>query len=192
MAANYSWAFTTVGQGAGAWQPISTIGAPSAGGAHTAVWTGTEMIVWGDRYSLAEPQLGARYSPATDTWTAMTNVGAPSERVGHVAVWTGNEMIVCSIWDDAEYDLAENFGGHPEAEFGKEQLRLNYRQDRLQQGDQDDAGDGADVASPSAEHIGAAEHDRGDRRQEVGIAHRLVRALGPTGEQHAAKRGARA
>jgi hypothetical protein len=94
MAANYSWAFTTAGQGAGAWQPISTTGAPSAGGSHTSVWTGTEMIVWGDRYSLAEPQLGARYSPATDTWTAMTNVGAPSERVGHVAVWTGNEMIV--------------------------------------------------------------------------------------------------
>jgi hypothetical protein len=33
--------------GTGAWTALSTMGAPSARYAHTAVWTGTEMIVWG-------------------------------------------------------------------------------------------------------------------------------------------------
>jgi N-acetylneuraminic acid mutarotase len=61
---------------------------------HTAVWTGTEMIIWGGRNeSLLNS--GSRYSPATDTWTALPIGSAcPSERYSHSAVWTGSEMII--------------------------------------------------------------------------------------------------
>lgn len=64
---------------------------------HTAVWTGSVMIVWGGLYELDSQVLfntGGRYDPATDTWTATSTLGAPTGRCGHVAVWTGNVMIV--------------------------------------------------------------------------------------------------
>lgn len=57
----------------------------------TAVWTGSEMIVWGGRGAAG---YGGLYDPATDTWSFTTEVGAPAAREGHTAVWTGTEMIV--------------------------------------------------------------------------------------------------
>jgi N-acetylneuraminic acid mutarotase len=62
---------------------------------HTAVWTGTEMIVWGGtRDGLFNLNTGGRYNPATDTWIDTSTAGAPLARSGHTAVWTGTEMIV--------------------------------------------------------------------------------------------------
>src|SRR5439155_13216436 len=87
------------------WAPISGVGAPSRRHDHTAVWTGSEMIVWGG-YSLMfsgafcmNPSTtyyndGARYNPGTDTWTPVSTTGAPSVRLYHTAVWTGSSMIV--------------------------------------------------------------------------------------------------
>ncbi len=66
---------------------------PEARSGATAVWTGSEMILWGGR-SQFPLNTGSRYDPLTDTWTAMTLVGAPSPRSGHSAVWTGRELIV--------------------------------------------------------------------------------------------------
>jgi hypothetical protein len=60
---------------------------------HTAVWTGTEMIVWGG-FNGASTEAGFSYDPSTDVWTRITAEGAPSARAGHTAVWTGTEMIV--------------------------------------------------------------------------------------------------
>jgi uncharacterized delta-60 repeat protein len=74
------------------WTPISTTNAPSARGVHTAVWTGSEMIVWGGYYSSAL-NTGGRYNPTTDTWIATNIYNAPA-RENHTAVWTGSEMIV--------------------------------------------------------------------------------------------------
>lgn len=61
---------------------------------HTAVWTGTEMIVWGGHDGYRELGDGRRYDPVTDTWTAVSVVGAPAGRYYHVAVWTGSEMVI--------------------------------------------------------------------------------------------------
>ncbi|MEE4304355.1 MAG: LamG-like jellyroll fold domain-containing protein, partial [Wenzhouxiangella sp.] len=63
---------------------------------HTAVWTGSEMIVWGGRDAdfdyLDE---GLRYNAATDSWTATAfSPQEPTPRVYHSAVWTGSEMII--------------------------------------------------------------------------------------------------
>lgn len=76
------------------WQPISAAGAPSPRYDHSAVWAGTEMIVWGGAGDSVIVSDGARYNPLTDRWTAITNAGAPSARYGHVAVWTGSKMII--------------------------------------------------------------------------------------------------
>lgn len=91
------------------WAATSVVGAPNPRFGHTAVWTGTEMIIWGgleDPYETATPlNTGGRYSPATDTWTATSMVDAPSPRLDHTAVWTGTEMIVWGGRGET--------GGHP-------------------------------------------------------------------------------
>ena len=72
------------------WAATSTTNAPTGRYLHRAVWTGTEMIVWGGNYS----NTGGRYNPETDSWMATTTTNAPTGRVYHTAVWTGTEMIV--------------------------------------------------------------------------------------------------
>src|SRR5882757_397634 len=77
------------------WTATSTTNAPAARSAHTAVWTGSEMIVWGgvdiNGFYLSS---GGRYDPSTDSWTATSTTDAPDGREFHTAVWTGTEMIV--------------------------------------------------------------------------------------------------
>ena len=76
-----------------AWTSINIDNAPAARAYHTAVWTGSEMIIWGG----ADPfvmNTGAKYSPSTDNWVATTTTNAPAARALHTAVWTGSEMIV--------------------------------------------------------------------------------------------------
>ena len=75
------------------WTATSITNAPAARGSHTAVWTGSEMIVWGG-YGGSSFNTGGRYDPSTDSWTSTSTANAPSARNGHTAVWTGNEMIV--------------------------------------------------------------------------------------------------
>ncbi len=79
------------------WQPTLT-DLPSARSEAVAVWTGTEMIVWGGNSGKRE-DTGGRYNPATDTWTATALTPAtPSIRIRSSAVWTGTEMIVWGGW----------------------------------------------------------------------------------------------
>ncbi|PYK00107.1 MAG: hypothetical protein DME23_08145 [Verrucomicrobia bacterium] len=63
---------------------------------HSAVWTGSEMIVWGGLQFGMSGNLntGAIYNPVTDTWNPIATKNAPTARMGHTAVWTGSEMIV--------------------------------------------------------------------------------------------------
>jgi N-acetylneuraminic acid mutarotase len=81
------------------WRQVPSGAAPDARSGHTAVWTGTEMIVWGGFTEALETNTGGRYDPATDTWRP-TSLGpdVPAPRSEHTAVWTGTEMIV---WGDA-------------------------------------------------------------------------------------------
>ncbi len=74
---------------------------------HTAVWTGSEMIIWGG-YNGHSLNTGGRYNPSTDTWLGVSS-GAPAVRFGHTAVWTGSEMIVWGGTDDSSNEL--NTGG---------------------------------------------------------------------------------
>jgi hypothetical protein len=66
-----------------AWAATNTTGAPSARTFHTAVWTGSEMIVWGGSTDINSPlttrlNTGGRYNPATDVWTATNTTGSPT------------------------------------------------------------------------------------------------------------------
>jgi N-acetylneuraminic acid mutarotase len=76
------------------WTATSTTGAPAQRSYHTAVWTGTEMIIWGGANGNGRLNTGGRYSPSTDSWVATTTADAPDKRSDHTAVWTGTEMII--------------------------------------------------------------------------------------------------
>jgi N-acetylneuraminic acid mutarotase len=98
-----AFSFQTLGDGArynpqtDTWSPITTVGAPNARFDHTAVWTGTEMIIWGGSSCTGcngEVATGARYNPVTDTWVPTSATAAPSARDKHTTVWTGSSMIV--------------------------------------------------------------------------------------------------
>jgi N-acetylneuraminic acid mutarotase len=77
------------------WTLISRDGAPSPRHDHVAVWTGSEMIVWGGNdpdgtFSAS----GGRYDPATDTWRPLPPSEIPQGLITKSAFWTGSEMII--------------------------------------------------------------------------------------------------
>ncbi len=71
---------------------------------HSAVWTGTEMIVWGGQGNSSGfgygRNNGAAYNMTADTWrlinqsTIPSGLGSTNGRFDHTAVWTGSAMIV--------------------------------------------------------------------------------------------------
>src|SRR5207245_1695738 len=90
-AADASYTLPTISDGAACsddmWTPTSTTNAPRARAGHTAVWTGSEMIVWGGGASgPTYLNTGGRYTPSTDSWTATSTTNAPDARAGHTAV----------------------------------------------------------------------------------------------------------
>lgn len=87
-----------------AWVKLPTGGAPSARNLHTAVWTGTDMIIWGGRTGAGqETNTGYKYNPASNSWSAISNSGAPIKRHSHKAIWTGTEMIVWGGFGSGAY-----------------------------------------------------------------------------------------
>jgi N-acetylneuraminic acid mutarotase len=90
------------------WASTSITSAPDGRQFHTAVWTGSEMIVWGGFASGGYSNAGGRYNPSTDSWTATSITSAPAGRYYHTAVWTGNEMIV---WGGNDGTNLLNTGG---------------------------------------------------------------------------------
>jgi hypothetical protein len=95
------------------WTPTSTgANVPSGRTTHSAVWTGTEMIIWGGRSGTTALSTGGRYIPSSNTWAATsTGANVPSARSNHTAVWTGTEMIVWGGIDADFYVIPLNSGG---------------------------------------------------------------------------------
>jgi N-acetylneuraminic acid mutarotase len=94
------------------WTATTTTNAPLTRTGHTAVWTGSEMIVWGGYSEDVNPHFlntGGRYNPSTDSWTPTSLTNTPTRRSGHTAVWTGSEMIVWGGSTIATYGV--NTGG---------------------------------------------------------------------------------
>jgi len=97
------------GSGPDSWSLISSEGAPSTRTMHSAVWTGTEMLVWGGGNAKSEClNTGGRYDPVTDRWSPMTLENAPAPRYmmrPDAGVWTGRQFLVVG-----GYDLNTEFG----------------------------------------------------------------------------------
>lgn len=81
----------------------STVNAPSGRWDHFAIWTGSEMIVWGGSDGTTKLSDGGRYNPVTDSWsvTTIATLNAPSARVCRSAIWTGREIVV---WGGCDND----------------------------------------------------------------------------------------
>jgi hypothetical protein len=79
-----------------AWLPTSTGGGlPTARANFTAVWSGTEIFIWGGANASGKFADGSRYSPNADAWNPILTVGGPpSARWKHLAAWTGTSMLV--------------------------------------------------------------------------------------------------
>ena len=88
------------------WRPLSMTCPPAGKSGHTAIWTGSEMIIWGG-------QTGARYNPATDSWQHISPVGAPASRTRHTATWTGTDMIIWGGIDPSNVRLETAAKLHP-------------------------------------------------------------------------------
>jgi N-acetylneuraminic acid mutarotase len=89
----------------------ATSAPPDARTGHTAVWTGSEMIVWGGFRNIVPYttfNTGGRYNPSTDSWVATRTTNAPAGRFSHTVVWTGSEMIV---WGGGDGFNVLNSGG---------------------------------------------------------------------------------
>lgn len=91
------------------WRPLAVASAPSPRLSHSAVWTGSTMIVWGGLEASGTRRDGAIYDPARDSWQPMQSAGAPTGRGNHWAFWTGSSMFVWGGGSN-EGDLLYNDG----------------------------------------------------------------------------------
>lgn len=76
------------------WTAMTTTGAPRIREFHSAVWTGSKMLVWGGWASAAYYNTGGSYDPVVDTWTVISTTGAPQGRLYQSAIWTGSKMLI--------------------------------------------------------------------------------------------------
>jgi N-acetylneuraminic acid mutarotase len=73
--------------------------APEARTRASAVWTGSQVIVYGgaalDNTQRQPLGNGYSYDPATDSWAPLkVGRGTPPKRYGHIALWLGDKMLV--------------------------------------------------------------------------------------------------
>jgi hypothetical protein len=81
------------------WIATNLAAAPQGRNDYTAIWTGSEMIVWGGWNDQDFFNTGGSYNPGKDSWIATSMTNVPNGRFQHSAVWTGNEMIVWGGWN---------------------------------------------------------------------------------------------
>ena len=77
------------------WQSTALENSPAGRLYHAAVWTGSEMLVWGggdQRHG--HFATGGRYDPVRRQWTTTASAGAPSGRSLMTAIWTGEGMLL--------------------------------------------------------------------------------------------------
>ena len=117
-----------------AWVPTSSVSAPEGRVAHSAVWAGDTMVVWGGEGDTTLLRDGAAFDPQANSWAALESDGAPTARRGHVSIWLGQEQdSVVVVGGDtasgatasgAAYDLGEQtwraltLGGDPAPRSG--------------------------------------------------------------------------
>ncbi|HVE47965.1 MAG TPA: hypothetical protein VNA57_14610 [Acidimicrobiales bacterium] len=78
--------------GTQSWRPLPPSPLVSRS-AHTAVWSGAQLLVWAGRSRDGPISDGASWDPATGDWSPLP-VAPLGPRAQHTAVWSGTEMIV--------------------------------------------------------------------------------------------------
>jgi N-acetylneuraminic acid mutarotase len=84
----------------GAWTLTKRAESVAIRDGHTAVWTGSEMLVFGGKFiginARYRTQFNAvnAFNPADGSWRVVESDSAPANRTRHTAVWTGSSMIV--------------------------------------------------------------------------------------------------
>ena len=76
------------------WSFPTNSGAPAGRDGHSAVWTGSKMIVWGGGTAGGLSNTGGVYDPTADSWSPTSTDSALGERAQHTAVWAGSRMVV--------------------------------------------------------------------------------------------------
>jgi hypothetical protein len=78
------------------WSMVSRDRAPPPRVGHTAIWTGSTMLIWGGGPVLEVdgPGVGNAFSPARDAWEPLPTDGAPRARSYHTAIWTEGQLLV--------------------------------------------------------------------------------------------------
>ena len=88
------------------WTPIPVQGAPSARRSHTAVWTGSEMIIWGGTDMTGQILSdGGAYDPATHSWRTITEPPGLAQTVSPTAVGIPGQMLLWSGYSDPSGQL---------------------------------------------------------------------------------------
>ena len=77
---------------------MSKIGAPFGREGPAVVWTGTEMLVWGQGTSNPPGKYGGIYHPKTDSWTPIYDIGVVDDQVYFTAVWDGGSPGRMLVW----------------------------------------------------------------------------------------------
>jgi hypothetical protein len=89
------------------WRSLSVKGAPGSHSAGEAVWTGSEMILWGGR---PDCDVGGRYDPTSDTWQPFSSNGVLTPREYQSMVWTGDSMLIYGGTLGTEFQQDTNTG----------------------------------------------------------------------------------
>ena len=99
------------------WKWMAETDSPDPRTRHTAIWTGTEMIVWGGQSDTGILGDGGRYNPATNLWSPIAaDDDSPTARYGHTAVWTGSEMLILGGVDGSS-ELDDGYAYDPETDL---------------------------------------------------------------------------
>ena len=96
---------------------INKFNAPTERQNYTALWTGSNMLIWGGYFttpSIVYKNDGGIYNPITENWSNIAN-SPLTGRHSHIAIWTGSKMIIWggesssgTVNNGAIYDVASN------------------------------------------------------------------------------------
>ena len=78
----------------GIWTPLPTTGAPAARYHHSAVWTGSEMIVFGGEGVAGAAITSAAFDPARNTWRTLS--APPASATRPTGAWSGQLLLTFS------------------------------------------------------------------------------------------------
>jgi N-acetylneuraminic acid mutarotase len=86
------------------WSAVKASGAPSARFLHAAIWTGSELVIWGGTNTFDWLASGKFYKPGSNNWTDNVNAsGTPRARENATAIWTGSHVLIWGGNDGGVY-----------------------------------------------------------------------------------------